>query len=205
MQAYNAQAAVDSKYQIIVAAGITNKSVDRGQAEPMLEIIKANTRQLPGQMSADAGYFSSDTVNNLTALGIDVYIPPHKTSHTAIVQPAPRGRIPKSLSTPDRMRRKLRTIKGQRCYGLRKILSEPVFGQIKQTRGFRQFLLRGLDKVSDEWRLICTGHNLLKLCKVHQQGFIQQGSSGCNIDDTEFSIVCKAAILCPGLLCNFAI
>lgn len=174
IQGYNAQAAVDSKHQVIVAAEITNKPVDRGQTEPMMDVVKANTGQLPRQMSADAGYFSSDTVNNLTALGIDVYIPPNKTRHNAAVQTAPRGRIPKSLSIPDRMRRKLRTKKGRKCYALRKILPEPVFGQIKQTRGFRQFLLRGLDKANDEWRLICTGHNLLKLYKAYQQKTVEQ-------------------------------
>ena len=170
IQAYNAQAAVDSAHQVIVAAEITNRPVDRGQAEPMMAVVKTNTGSFPLQMSADDGYFSSDAVTNLTTLGIDVYMPPGKTRHGSIVPPAPRGRIPKSLSIPDRMRRKLRTKKGQTCYALRKELPEPVFGQIKQGRGFRQFLLRGLDKAGDEWRLICAGHNLLKLCKASQQG-----------------------------------
>jgi len=168
IQAYNAQAAVDSAHQIIVAAEVTNKPSDRGQAEPMMEVVKNNTGQLPRQMSADAGYFSSDTVNNLTAQGIDVYMPPDKIGHRLTLPPAPRGRIPKSLSIVDRMRRKLRTKKGRECYGLRKELPEPVFGQIKQARGFRQFLLRGSDKVSSEWKVICTGHNLLKLFKAHE-------------------------------------
>jgi hypothetical protein len=74
------------------------------------------------------------------------------------------------------MRRKLRTKKGKKCYARRKQLPEPVFGQIKQARGFRQFLLRGLDKVSGEWRFICTGHNLLKLFRAHQQGLVRQDS-----------------------------
>ena len=170
IQAYNAQAAVDSAHQVIVAAEVTNKPTDRGQAEPMMEMVKANTGQLPRQMSADAGYYSSDTVNNLTALGIDVYMPPGKIGHRATLPPALRGRIPKNLSMADRMRRKLRTKKGRQCYGLRKELPEPVFGQIKQVRGFRQFLLRGSDKVSGEWHFICTGHNLLKLFGAYRQG-----------------------------------
>jgi transposase len=170
IQAYNAQAAVDSAHQVIVAAEVTNKPADRGQAEPMIEIVKANTGQLPRQLSADAGYYSSDTVNNLTALGIDVYMPPGKIGHRATLPPAPRGRIPKNLSMADRMRRKLRTKKGRQCYGLRKELPEPVFGQIKQVRGFRQFLLRGSDKVSGEWHFICIGHNLLKLFGAYRQG-----------------------------------
>ena len=166
IQAYNAQAAVDSANQIIVAAEVTNKPTDRGQAEPMMEIVKVNAGQLPCQMSADAGYFSSDAVSNLTVLGIDVYMPPDKIGHRFTLPPAPRGRIPQCLSIADRMRRKLRTKKGKVCYGLRKDLPEPVFGQIKQVRGFNHFLLRGLENVSSEWKVICTGHNLLKLFKT---------------------------------------
>ena len=170
IQAYNAQAAVDSAHQVIVAAEVTNKPTDRGQAEPMMEAVKVNTGQLPRQMSADAGYFSGDAVKNLTALGIDVYMPPDKMGHRATLPPAPRGRIPQSLSIADRMRRKLRTKKGRKRYGLRKELPEPVFGQIKQARGFDQFLLRGEEKVSGEWKFICAGHNLLKLFRAYRQG-----------------------------------
>jgi transposase len=176
IQAYNAQAAVDSANQVIVAAEVTNKPTDRGQAKPMIEIVKLNTGQLPCQMSADAGYFSSDAVNTLSAMGIDVYMPPDKIGHRFTLPPAPRGRIPKSLSTADRMRRKLRTKKGKECYGLRKELPEPVFGQIKQVRGFDQFLLRGSDKVSSEWTVICTGHNLLKLFKAYRQALFGPAS-----------------------------
>jgi len=176
IQAYNAQAAVDSTHQVIVAAEVTNKPTDRGQAEPMMEVVKVNTGKLPRQMSADAGYFSSDAVKNLTAQGIDVYMPPDKIGHRLTLPPAPRGRIPKGLSIVDRMRRKLRTKKGKERYGLRKELPEPVFGQIKQARGFRQFLLRGNDKVSGEWKLICTGHNLLKLFGAHRNGLLSRGT-----------------------------
>ena len=174
IQAYNAQAAVDSANQVIVAAEVTNKPTDRGQAEPMMEIVKDNAGQLPGQMSADAGYFSSDVVNNLTALGIDVYMPPDKIGHRYNLPPAPRGRIPQSLSIADRMRRKLMTKKGKECYGLRKELPEPVFGQIKHVRGFDHFLLRGLDQVNSEWKVICTGHNLLKLFRAFGRGLFGQ-------------------------------
>jgi len=172
IQAYNAQAAVDSANQVIVAAEVTNKPTDRGQAEPMMEIVKLNTGRLPRQMSADAGYFSSDAVNNLSAMGIEVYMPPDKMGHRFTLPPAPRGRIPKSLSIADRMRRKLRTKKGKERYGLRKELPEPVFGQIKEARGFDRFLLRGSDKVSSEWKVICTGHNLLKLFRVCGRGLL---------------------------------
>jgi transposase len=174
IQAYNAQAAVDSAYQVIVAAEVTNKPADRGQAEPMMEVVKENTGRLPRQMSADAGYFSGDAVNNLTARGIDVYMPPDKMGRRTASLPAPRGRIPKDLSVVDRMRRKLRTKKGKERYGLRKELPEPVFGQIKQARGFRQFLLRGEDKTDGEWKIICAGHNLLKLFGAHRNDLLNQ-------------------------------
>ena len=172
IQAYNAQAAVDSAHQVIVAAEVTNKPADRGQSEPMMEVVKANTGKLPRQMSADAGYFSSDVVNSLTTQGIDVYMPPDRMGHRLTLPPAPRGRIPKDLSIADRMRRKLRTKRGKERYGLRKELPEPVFGQIKQARGFRQFLLRGEDKADGEWKIICAGHNVLKLFGAHQNGLL---------------------------------
>jgi len=208
IQAYNAQAAVDSAHQVIVAAEITNQPSDRGQAEPMMDVVETNTGRLPRQLSADAGYFSSDAVKNLAVHGIDVYMPPDKMRHGSTVPPVPRGRIPHSLSIADRMRRKLRTKKGQKCYALRKELPEPVFGQIKQARGFRQFLLRGLDKVSGEWQLICTGHNLLKLCKAHQQGLVKTGllgycTSGRGVfssHGSSFYSLCQAAALLPNQL-----
>ena len=96
-------------------------------------------------------------------LGVDPFVAPEKTRHGWVPPPAPRGRIPQGLSARDRMRRKLRTKRGRERYALRMETVEPVFGQIKQGRGFRQFLLRGLTKVNREWLLICTGHNLLKL------------------------------------------
>ena len=94
---------------------------------------------------------------------VDPFVAPEQTRHGRVVPPAPRGRIPSHLSPRDRMRRKLQTRRGRQRYALRMQTVEPVFGQIKQGRGFRQFLLRGLEKVNGEWSLICTGHNLLKL------------------------------------------
>jgi len=173
-QAYNAQAAVDSSNQVIVAAEVTDQPSDKGQAVPMMEQVKANTGGKPREMSADAGYFSSDAVTELSTDGVDVYMPPDKMRHTHKMPAAPRGRIPKGLSVADRMRRKLRTKRGRKRYGLRKELPEPVFGQIKQARGFRQFLLRGKEKVRSEWRFICTGHNLLKLFGACKDGLVGQ-------------------------------
>jgi len=173
-QAYNAQAAVDSAHQVIVATEVTDQPSDKGQAVPMMGQVKTNTGELPREMSADAGYFSSDAVKDLTGDGIDVYMPPDRIQHTYKMPAAPRGRIPKGLSIVDRMRRKLRTKQGRKRYGLRKELPEPVFGQIKQVRGFRQFLLRGKQKVQGEWRFICTGHNVLKLFGACKNGLVGQ-------------------------------
>jgi transposase len=172
-QSYNCQAAVDSSHQVIVAANVTNQPSDKAQALPLVREIEANTGSLPKEASADAGYYSAKAIEELYLLGVDPFIPPDKTRHGVVLPPAPRGRIPDHLSPADRMRRKLRTKKGRKRYALRMATVEPVFGQIKQGRGFRQFLLRGLRKVQREWQLICTGHNLLKLFRAlgqHRRG-----------------------------------
>ena len=150
-QSYNCQAVVDSESQVIVAARATNQPSDKGQAVAMVEEAIENTGVVPKELSADAGYYSAKAVDELCALGVDPFIAPEKTRHGMRLELAPRGRIPKGLSARDRMRRKLRTKRGRERYALRMETVEPVFGQIKQGRGFRQFLLRGLDKVAREW------------------------------------------------------
>ena len=163
LQAYNCQAVVDHAHQVIVAARATNQSSDKQQAAAMMQETIDNVGAVPREVSADAGYYSAKAVDDLQALGVDPYVAPEQTRHGRVVPPAPRGRIPRHLSPRDRMRRKLRTKRGRQRYALRMETVEPVFGQIKAGRGFRQFLLRGLGKVNAEWSLICTGHNLLKL------------------------------------------
>ena len=162
-QAYNCQAVVDNAHQVIVAAQATNQPADKGQAVSMLEETVSNTGEVPKEVSADAGYYSAQAADGLCALGVDPFIAPEKTRHGRVPPPAHRGRIPSGLSPRDRMRRKLQIKRGRQRYALRMETVDPVFGQIKQGRGFRQFLLRGLEKVNREWSLICTGHNLLKL------------------------------------------
>ena len=162
-QSYNCQAVVDHEHQVIVAARATGQVSDKGQAVAMTRETILNTGETPRELSADAGYYSAQAVAELEALGVDPYIAPEKTRHGTRPEPAPRGRIPRGLSARERMRRKLRTKRGRERYALRMETVEPVFGQIKQGRGFRQFLLRGLEKVNREWLLICAGHNLLKL------------------------------------------
>ena len=163
LQAYNCQAVVDHEHQVIVAARATNQASDKQQAVVMIGEVIANTGTVPKEVSADAGYYSATAVAGLQALGTDPFVAPEKTRHGTRPPPDPRGRIPKDLGPRERMRRKLQTKRGRRRYALRMETVEPVFGQIKQGRGFRQFLLRGLERVQGEWSLICTGHNLLKL------------------------------------------
>ena len=154
---------MDSAHQVIVAARATNQTSDKQQAAAMMEENIDNVGAVPREVSADAGYQSAKAVDELYALGVDPFVAPEQTRHGRVVPPAPRGRIPSHLSPRDRMRRKLQTRRSRQRYALRMQTVEPVFGQIKQGRGLRQFLLQGLEKVNGEWSLICTGHNLLKL------------------------------------------
>lgn len=163
-QSYNCQVAVDGHAQVIVATGVTQEANDKEQLKPMMEKLKANLKGVkPGRVTADNGYFSEDNVRYLAQEQVDGYVATGRIKHGDKPLPAPRGRIPKEATLKERMSRKLRTLKGRAIYAKRKEISEPVFGQIKQVRGFRQFLLRGFRKVSGEWDLICLGHNLLKL------------------------------------------
>ena len=163
IQGYNAQLAVDSKRQIIVANNLCNQSNDQKQLKEVVPKIKANLNQQPDELSADAGYFSEDNINYLREEErIAPYIPPDRQKHGVMIK-NPRGPIPPNMSIADGMRRFLSTKRGRKRYALRKITVEPVFGQIKSCMGFRQFSLRGLAKCQGEWDLVCLCHNLLKL------------------------------------------
>ena len=162
-------AAVDSKSQVIVAAELTNQAGDCPHLPELVKATERNLRRKPKSVSADAGYFSEANLAYLKAEGVEGYIPPDKQRHNEPYVQAPRGRMPKGLSLADRMRRKLRTKQGRAEYALRKQTIEPVFGQIKEARGFRQFLLRGKEKARGEWLLACTAHNLLKLWTASRQ------------------------------------
>jgi transposase len=161
-QCYNAQAAADAESQVIVAADVTQDANDKRQMEPMIEQVKSNTGRTPEEASADSGYFSEDNVKYLEDEDVDAYVATGRMKHGSR-PPPPRGRIPKRATVKGRMARKLRTKKGRETYAKRKSSVEPVFGQIKEGRGFRRFLLRGIEAVRAEWRLICLTHNLLKL------------------------------------------
>jgi transposase len=162
-QCYNCQAAVDDKAQVIVAAEVTQSPIDMNELEPLVKAMERNLHgKKPRQLLADAGYYSEAHVNFLNERGIDPYLATGRLKHGE-KELAPRGRIPKNADAKRRMARKLRTAKGRATYAARKKIVEPVFGQIKQARGLRELLLRGFDKVREEWRLICAAHNLLKL------------------------------------------
>lgn len=161
LQGYNAQAAVDAKAQIIVAHGLSDCSADSGQLAPMVKAIRANTGRNPAQFSADAGYCSDANLQALAKQKINAFVATGRQRHG---QPAADGGAHrKPGSRVEAMRAKLRKDGFDSPYRLRKQTVEPVFGQIKQARGFRQFLLRGRVKVTAEWAMICTVHNLLKL------------------------------------------
>ncbi|MBU6434113.1 MAG: IS1182 family transposase [Nitrospirae bacterium] len=160
---YNGQAVVDTTAQILIAADVTHATNAKQQAQPLLQQAIAKTGQVPTIASLDASYYSDENVQALTAWGCTPLIPPDRQTHERTRPAAPHGRIPLRLSVANRMRRTLPTKRGRRLYAKRRVTVEPVFGQIKQGRGFRQFLLRGHDQVRGEWALICTTHNVLKL------------------------------------------
>ncbi|HEX9352983.1 MAG TPA: IS1182 family transposase [Streptosporangiaceae bacterium] len=163
MQGYNAQVAVDAHAQIIVAQHVTPAAPDVQQLPVVVEAMTTGLRRKPKQVLADAGYWSEANVHLLERKQMAAYIATKRQTHGEPLGPAPRGRPPKDLTVRDRMERKLRTVAGRAVYACRKKIVEPVFGQIKHARGFRQFLRRGLHNVGEEWALICTAHNLLKL------------------------------------------
>jgi transposase len=171
-QCGNAQA-VANEDQIILAADVTDQANDKRQAVPMvdqtLENLKAAGVGRPiGAAVIDSGYFSEANTAALEKRGINPHIATERLKHNEEIPPVPRGRIPQNLSAKQRMARKLRTKKGREVYAKRKGIIEPIFGQLKQVLGFRQFLLRGLAAMRGEWRLMCTVHNLLKLWRHTQ-------------------------------------
>lgn len=173
VQAYNAQAAVEPGMQLIVGQRVTEASNDKQQLVPMVEAIEQQSGQRPEAILADNGYCSDHNLEYLESPDhperkIEGYIATGKQKHGEHRMPAPRGPLPKEATRVDRMKRKLQTKVGKAVYAARKCVVEPVFGQIKQARGFRQFSLRGLKKVQGEWALLCMTHNILKIYAVLQ-------------------------------------
>ncbi|MCA1617059.1 MAG: IS1182 family transposase [Acidobacteria bacterium] len=165
-QSYNAQIAVDSEAQIIVAASLTQAVNDKQQLVPVLEAVKTNVGRMPEKTTADSGYFSAAAVTNEALSGVDLYVTPDRGKK--IEQPSELVTESPSDSeleqaVIEQMREKLKTNDGREVYKQRKLIVEPVFGQVKEVRGFRRFSFRGLAKNEAEWDLICLTHNLLKL------------------------------------------
>ncbi len=160
IQAYNAQAAVDGAHQVIVAHGLTNNASDQGEMVALLDAIEAHLGRRPREVSADSGYCSEANLEALEDRAIRAYVATGRQKHPAAGETTKRG--PRA----EAMRRRLRRGGRRSRYRLRKQIAEAPFGHIKEARGFRQFLLRGLDKVTGEWAMLCTVHNILKLAKV---------------------------------------
>jgi transposase len=165
VQGYNVQVAVDD-LQLILGQAVTQQTNDKKQLMPMIRTIERQSGGTPDQVLADAGYCSDESLTAIAGTRIDAYISTRKQKHGERLGPCPRGPLPKTATIVDRMARKLQTKTGAAAYAARKGIVEPVIGQIKQARGFRQFLLRGLAKVQGEWSLVCTTHNILKLYRL---------------------------------------
>lgn len=168
----NAQASVDGAYQIIVACEVTAEANDKQQALPMAQLTVACLEQAGIERPKDAagvteklvgtydsGYYSEAAAEAVEQLGFDPYMATGRQRHHA--SEAEVSEAPESAK--ERMAAKVRTPEGRALYARRKVIVEPVFGQIKEARGFRRFLLRGLDNIRGEWCLVCLTHNLLKL------------------------------------------
>lgn len=162
-QSYNCQAVVESETQVILAEQVTQQANDKQQVKPLLEQLKVNLdSRVPQELSADAGYFSEDNVNYIEGQKIEPYVATGRQKRGA--PPAmPVEALAAGATIRERMAAKLQTPTGKKVYSRRKETVEPVFGQIKEARGIRRFLLRGLGSVQAEWSLICATHNLMKL------------------------------------------
>ena len=163
-QTYNAQAVVDADSQVIVAQSLTNATNDKQQLIPLTTEIERTLGRLPQELSADHGYCSEANLAELEGRRIRGYVATGRQKHGT--GSATSTRAGRTASRVVDMTRRLKRGGHRSRYRLRKQTVEPVFGQIKGARGFRQFLLRGLPQVADEWRLICVAHNLLKLAQA---------------------------------------
>lgn len=178
LQGYNAQAAVDSTAQVIVAADVTQETVDNHQLLPMLKQVEQNLGRKPERASADTGYWSEANVTDESVAQIDLHIAMSRDKHEEVIATA-SGPPPDGATARQAMRHKLGTEAGRAVYKMRKAIVEPVFGQIKERRGFRRFSLRGLNKVRCEWKLVCAVSNLRKL---FASGWKPQAASRANGD-----------------------
>jgi transposase len=166
LQGYNTQIAVEPVFQLIVGQRVTQAANDKQQMVPLVEAIEEQSGQKPEEVLADNGYCSDENLQYLARKRMEGFVATGKKKHNQRREPCKLGPFPREASRIERMERKLETKVGAAVYATRKWIVEPVFGQIKQARGFRQFLLRGIEKVRGEWALICMTHNLLKFHKI---------------------------------------
>jgi transposase len=166
VQGYNTQVAVEPLFQLVVGQTVTQAANDKQQVVPLIEAIQEQSGQKPKEVLTDSGYCSEENLKYLAKRRMEGFVATGKQKHGGRNEPCKRGPLLKDASRVERMDRKLKTKVGAAVYARRKCMVEPVFGQIKQARGFRQFLLRGLEKVRGEWALICMTHNLLKFHKI---------------------------------------
>ena len=161
-QCYNVQAVVDEAHQVIVATELTAQAADAPHLPALLDATIANVG-MPARFLADAGYWSDTNHQALLDAKVDGYIATGRLKHNEEIPAAPRGPIPKNATPKQRMARKLRTKKGKAIYARRKVIPEPVFGQMKTIQDAGQLLLRGHHAARAEWMLHATVHNLRKL------------------------------------------
>jgi len=166
VQGYNTQIAVEPAFQLIVGQTVTQAANDKQQLVPLIEAIQEQSGQRPEEVVADSGYCSDENLKYLAKRRMTGFVATGKQKHGQRKQACKRGPLPRGAARVEQMARKLETKVGAAVYATRKFIVEPVFGQIKQARGFRQFLLRGIEKVRGEWALICMTHNILKFHKI---------------------------------------
>jgi transposase len=161
---YNGQIAVDAAHQVIVAQQLSTNPADYAALTPLLDQTRANLGRKPREVSADSGFATEANLAGLAERRIGAYLSPGRIRHGETDPTA--GRLLKRKPLMQAMAETIRRAGRRSRYRLRKQLVEPVFGQVKGARGFRQFLLRGLTKVRGEWAMLCTAHNILKLHKA---------------------------------------
>ena len=160
---YNAQIAVDGAHQIIIAQRVQTSPADARSLKPLLAAARSMLRANPKEVSADTGFCSEANLAHLSRRRINGFIATGRPATAIRNQRRQRWRRGSRVAA---MSTKLKRAGWRSRYRLRKQIVEPVFGHIKHARGFRQFLLRGLEKVRGEWAMLCTAHNLLKLAKA---------------------------------------
>lgn len=173
-QCYNAQASVEVETMLIVSNHLSDQANDKKQLQPNLEAAKANGFTVE-RVLADTGYYSDQACAKALSEGVDPYVAVGRQDHgvhlESILNPtSDPPELPKDATAKERMAHKLQSKEGSDLYRKRKHTVEPVFGIIKHCMGFRQFLMRGKEKVSNEWNLVCAAYNLKRIFNLLSAG-----------------------------------